>query len=226
MGISRLRDFWRASKNLMIRIIIADDHDIVRQGLNQIVAGVPDMVVCGEAETAEEALGLVRTKPCDVLVLDITLPGKSGLEILKDLKQIRPDLPVLILSIHSEDEYAVRVLKAGAAGYMTKRAVAKDLITAIRKVVEGGKYISPAVAEKLAFSLSADVTKPPHETLSDREYQVMLMIAKGYSLAGIADELALSEKTISTYRARILEKMHMQKNAEIIRYALQNKLVD
>ena len=210
----------------MIRIIIADDHEIVRRGLKQIVAEVPDMAVAGEASDAPGVLALVRKKDCDVLILDITMPGRSGIDVLKELRQKCPKLPVLILSMHSEDEYAVRVIKAGAAGYMTKRSAPKELIGAIRKVVGGGKYVSMSVAEKLAAALSQGAVKSLHENLSDREYQVMCMIAEGKRLSEIADELSLSEKTISTYRARILEKMRMRKNSELIRYAVQHKLVE
>jgi two-component system, NarL family, invasion response regulator UvrY len=210
----------------MIRILIADDHEIVRQGLKQIVAEVPDMLVTGEASDASGVLALVRQQESDVLVLDITMPGRSGVEVLKELKQECPKLPVLILSMHTEDQYAVRVIKAGAAGYLTKRSAPKELIGAIRKVFGGGKYISQTLAEKLASTLSPDPTKALHENLSDREYQVMCMIAEGKRLIEIAGELSLSEKTISTYRARILEKMRMSKNSELIRYAMQQKLVE
>lgn len=210
----------------MIRILIADDHEIVRQGLKQIVAEVPDMLVSGEASDAPGVLSLVRQQESDVLVLDITMPGRSGVEVLKELKHEHPKLPVLVLSMHSEDQYAVRVIKAGAAGYLTKRSAPKELIGAIRKVFSGGKYISPTLAEKLVSTLSPDPTKALHESLSDREYQVMCMIAEGKRLIEIAGELSLSEKTISTYRARILEKMRMRKNSELIRYAVQQKLVE
>ena len=210
----------------MIRILIADDHEIFRRGLKQIVAEVPDMSVVGEAANAEEVLGLTRGRKCDVIVLDISMPGRSGLEALRELKQSRPKLPVLVLSMHSEEEYAVRAMRANAAGYLTKRSAPKELIGAIRKVVGGGKYVSPSLAEKLASALASDISAAPHESLSDREYQVMRMIGEGMRLSEIAAALSLSEKTISTYRARIMEKMGMRKNSELIRYAIQQKLVE
>ena len=209
----------------MIRILIADDHIIVHRGLKQIVGEEPDMAVVGEALNAQEMLALVLKQHWDVVVLDISMPGKGGLDILKELKQERPKLPVLVLSMHPEDRYAVRALKMGAAGYMTKESAPEELVKAIRKVVTGGRYISPSLAEKLAFDLAADTDRPPHETLSDREYQVMCMIASGKSVKETAFELSLSVKTISTYRSRILEKMSMKNNAELIYYAIQNRLV-
>ena len=209
----------------MIKILIADDHAIVRQGLKQTVADQPDMEVVGEARDAAEALKLVREAAWDVVVLDITMPGRSGLDLLKELKAERPRLPVLILSMHSEEQFAVRALKAGASGYITKQSAPKELINAIRKVHRGGKYVSPSITETLVFALGADYERAPHEALSDREYQVLCMIARGATLKEIAVELALSEKTISTYRVRVLEKMDMKRNAELIRYALQKELV-
>ena len=210
----------------MIRILIADDHEIVRKGLVQVVAETPDMEVCGEASGAQETLSLLRQHDCSVVVLDISMPGRSGLDALKDLKHQYSHLPVLILSTHSEDEYAVRVLKAGAAGYLTKRSAPKELIAAIRKVHAGGKYISESVAEKLASNLETSAGQAPHESLSDREYHVMCMIASGMTLKQIADELSLSEKTISTYRTRIMEKMNMRKNTELVRYVMQHGLLE
>ncbi len=210
----------------MIRIVIADDHEIVRKGLVQVVAETPDMEVCGEASGAQETLSLLRQHDCSVVVLDISMPGRSGLDALKDIKRQYPHLPVLILSTHSEDEYAVRVLKAGAAGYLTKRSAPKELIAAIRKVHAGGKYISESVAEKLASNLETSAGQAPHESLSDREHHVMRMIASGMTLKQIADELSLSEKTISTYRTRIMEKMNMRKNTELVRYVMQHGLLE
>ena len=210
----------------MIKVLIADDHPIVRQGLRQILADMPDMEVAGEAATAQETLDQVRVGGWDVLVLDITMPDRSGFDILKELKLEQPQLPVLVLSIHAEDQLAVRVLKAGASGYLTKENAPNELVKAICKVVSGGKYISPALAESLAFGLEADSTRPPHETLSDREFQVAQMIASGKTLAEIAQELSLSAKTVSTYRTRLLEKMNLTTNAEIIRYALENGLIE
>lgn len=208
----------------MIRVIIVDDHEIVRKGLIQIMAEVPDIEVRGEAGDAHEALALVRAGCCDVALIDLTMPGKSGLELLQELKREFPRLPVLVLSMHSEDEYAVRVIKAGAAGFLTKRSAPKELIGAIRKVYQGGRYISTPVAEALASSIQTGGEGAPHEKLSDREFQVMMKIASGRSLREIAEELSLSEKTIGTYRTRVLEKMGMKKNVELVRYALLNNL--
>ena len=210
----------------MIRILIADDHEIVRKGLVQVVAETPDMEVCAEAGSAQETLSLLREHDCSVVVLDISMPGRSGLDTLKDIKDQHPHLPVLILSTHSEDEYAVRVLRAGAAGYLTKRSAPKELIAAIRKVYAGGKYISEFVAEKLVTNLETSAGQAPHESLSDREHHVMCMIAIGKTLKQIADELSLSEKTISTYRTRIMDKMNMKKNTELVRYVMQHGLLE
>jgi len=210
----------------MIKILIADDHAVVRRGLKQILAEEPNMAVFGEACNAQEVLKNVREQNWDIVILDITMPDRSGLEVLKELKNIRPKLPVLILSIHPEEQYAVRVLKAGAAGYMTKESAPEELVKAVRKVIRGSKYISPSLAEKLAFDLETDSEKPLHETLSDREYQVMCMIASGKTVKEIAKKLYLSVKTISTHRARILGKMKMKTNAELTHYAIKNRLVD
>ncbi len=210
----------------MIKVLIADDHPIVRQGLRQILAGIPDMEVAGEAVNAQETLEQVRVGGWDVLVLDITMPDRSGFDILKELKHEQPDLPVLVLSIHSEEQLAVRVLKAGASGYLTKENAPEELVKAIRKVVSGGKYISPALAETLALGLDVTSDRLRHETLSDREFQVMQMMASGKTLAEIAETLSLSAKTVSTYRTRLLEKMKLKTNAEIIRYAIENGLIE
>jgi len=208
-----------------IKILIADDHPIVRAGFKQVISDMPDMLVADEAGNGQEVLQLIGKKDYDLVLLDISMPGRSGLEILKDLKSEKPKLPVLILSIYPEEQYAIRALRAGASGYMTKASAPNELILAIRKISEGGKYISASLAEKLAYYLDGDATKPPHETLSDREYQVMLMIASGKTVTEIANELCLSVKTISTYRTHIREKMKMKNNAEMTLYALQNKLV-
>jgi DNA-binding NarL/FixJ family response regulator len=210
----------------MIKALIADDHAVVRRGLKQIFAETSDLVVAGEAVNGHQVLDKVRTIDLDVIVLDITMPGRSGLDILEELKHEHPKLPVLVLSIHSENEYAVRVLKAGASGYMTKETAPDELVKAVKKVVAGGKYVSSYLAEQLAFDLGRDSKKPPHTTLSDREYEVMCMIASGKTVTEISKELSLSVKTISTYRARILEKMKMRKNAELTYYAVKNGLVD
>ena len=210
----------------MIKVLIADDHAVVRQGLKQILADTSEMVVAGEAINGEEVLEQVRGQPWDVLVLDMSMPGRGGYDVLKDLKQIQPKLPVLILSIHSEEQYAVRLLQAGASGYLTKESAPEELVQAIQKVVSGGRYISPALAEKLAFQLGHESEKPAHESLSDREFQVLRLIAGGKTATQIAEDLALSVKTVSTYRTRILQKMRLKTNAELIRYAIENHLVE
>ena len=210
----------------MIKILIADDHPIVRKGLKDIVEDTSDMVVADEARNGQEVVEYVRKNCYDVILLDISMPGKTGLDILKQLKTEKPKLPVLILSIHPEEQYARRALKAGAAGYLTKESAPDELISAIRKVSLGRKHITPSLAEKLAFDLEADAEKPLHEKLSDREYQVMGMIASGKPVGEIAVKLFLSPKTISTYRARILEKMKMKNNAELTHYAIKQGLVE
>jgi two-component system, NarL family, invasion response regulator UvrY len=209
----------------MTRILIADDHAIVRSGLKQIVASAPDLEVAGEATTSHEVLSLIRQHPWDIIVLDINMPGRSGIETLKEIKRDYPKLPVLMLSMYPEDQYAVRALKAGAAGYLTKESAPEELLTAIRKVLRGGKYISPTVAEHLVFALDVNPDKPLHTLLSDREYQIFCLIASGKTVSEIADELAISVKTVSTHRTRILEKMQMRTNAELTHYAIRNELV-
>lgn len=211
----------------MIKILIADDHDIVREGMKGIVAMTSDIDVCAEARTAKEVLKLARDENCDVVILDIKFDhGESGLDVLKELKREQPKLPVIILSMYPEDQYAVRVIKAGAAGYLTKGSAPKELIKAVRKVFDGGKYISESIAEELAFTVRTNAEKPIHQILSNREYEVMCLIASGKTIKEIADNLGRSEKTIRTHRDRILMKMRMKKDAEIIRYAMQNQLVD
>jgi two-component system invasion response regulator UvrY len=210
----------------MIRALIADDHAVVRQGLKQILGDTPEMLVAGEATNGQEVLDKVRAEPWDVVVLDISMPDRSGLDILKQLRSERPKLPVLVLSMHSEDQYAMRVLKAGASGYLTKDSAPDELVKAIRKVVSGGRYVSSFLAEKLAFEIGTDSSRLPHETLSDREFQVLRLIAAGKSVTEIAAELYLSVKTVSTYRARMLEKMNLGTTAELIHYAMQNHLID
>ncbi len=211
----------------MIRILIVDDHTIVHRGLRQIVAEESDMVVAGEARTGQEGLALVQAQPWDLVVLDVSMPGRGGLDVLKELKQVRPKLPVLVLSMYPEEQYALRAMRLGASGYMTKESAPEELIGAIRKVVAGGRYVSASLAETLAGSLVADRQgeRPLHETLSDREYHVLRLIASGKTVTEIADELALSVKTISTYRSRVLEKMCMKTNAELTHYAISNRLV-
>ena len=210
----------------MIKILIADDHPVVRKGLKEIIEEIPDMAVHGEASNGQETLEKVGKSDFDIVVLDISMPGISGLDILKQLKSEKPELSILVLSMYPEEQYAVRVLRAGASGYLTKESAPEELIAAIRKASKGGKYISSSLAEKLAFDLETDAERPLHETLSDREYQVMRMIASGKTGKEIAEELFLSVKTISTYRTRILEKMEMKSNAELIHYALKHGLVE
>lgn len=208
----------------MLKILIADDHPVVRKGLKQIIGEIPDMVVADEATSGSEVLSKVREGNYDVVLMDISMPGKDGIEALTQLKDERPDLPVLMLSMHPEEQFAVRVLKTGASGYLNKESAPEELIAAIRKVASGGKYVSSSLAERLA-SLIQKATELPHESLSDREYEVMSLIASGKTVTEIAKELSLSVKTISTYRSRILEKMGMKNNAELIYYAVKNHLV-
>ena len=208
-----------------IRILIADDHPIVREGYKKILTSQPDMDVTGEAGNGQEVLDLIQKKDFELILLDISMPGRSGLEILKELRSRKPHLPVMILSIYPEEQYAVRAFRDGASGYLTKASTPKELISAIRKVSQGGRYVTEALADKLTYFLHGDADKVPHEKLSDREYQVMLLIASGKTVTQIADELCLSVKTISTYRRHILEKMQFTTNAEITMYAIQNKLL-
>jgi len=210
----------------MIRVVVVDDHAVVREGLKRIIAENPGMAVTGEAGDGFEAINVVQKTSCDVVVLDISMPNKSGLDVLKQLQVDHPRLPVLVLSMHAEDQYAVRVLRAGAAGYLTKESAPARLVQAIRKVVRGGKYVSPALAQKLVFDLESGSERPAHELLSDREYQVLCMLSSGKTVTDIANELALSIKTISTYRVRLLEKLKMKNNAELTRYAIKESLVE
>jgi DNA-binding NarL/FixJ family response regulator len=210
----------------MTKVLIADDHPIFRRGLKDILEAQPDVELVGEAETGHKALEMARKQRWDVLVLDIAMPGIGGIEILGTLQHEQPKLPILILSAHPENQYAVRVLRAGAAGYMTKETAPQELIRGLRKVLQGGKYISETMAEKLAVDLGVKSERKPHDLLSDREYEIMRMIASGKPLGKIASKLALSPRTVSTYRSRVLEKMQMKTNADLIRYALQNKLID
>jgi len=205
--------------------LVADDHAIVREGLKQILAETSDMVVAGEASNGLEVLELVRREDWDLVLLDLGMPRKDGLDTLKELKREKPDLPVLILSIYPEEHYAVRLLKAGAAGYLTKESAPEELVAAIRKVSQKGRYVSPSLGEKLALYVQKDSEKPVHELLSDREYQVMIRIASGKTVKEIAEAMFLSVKTISTYRARALEKMGMRNNAEFTYYALKEGLL-
>jgi two-component system invasion response regulator UvrY len=209
----------------MIRILLVDDHAILRRGLRALLSDEFHDATLGEASNAEQALEQLAKRVWDIALLDITLPGKGGLELLKEVKAARPKLPVLVLSAHPEDQFAVRALKAGAEGYMTKESAPEELVKAVRKILAGGKYVSPSLAEKLATGVRKDLTRLPHQTLSDREYEVMCRIAAGKTVTEIAGELSLSVKTISTYRTKILEKLGVKNSAEITRYALQNQLV-
>ena len=209
----------------MLKILIVDDHPVVRSGLAQMLtAGFPSASV-RESGNAAEALERIWNERWDVVIVDISLPGKSGLDLLKEIKTECPSLPVLILSMHTEDQFAVRALRNGAAGYLTKETASQELLMAVQKVLDGGKYIRPSLAEKLVSHLGYDSQKSPHETLSDREFQVLRLIAAGRTSKEIASELCLSIKTISTYRSRILDKMQMRNNSELMRYALQNHLL-
>jgi len=210
----------------MIKILIADDHTVVRQGLKQIISEIPDMTIADEAVDGHEVLNKALKNDYDVVVLDITMPGINGLDVLKQIKAQKPKLPILVLSMHPEDQYAVRVIKAGAAGYLTKESFSEELVKAIRTASAGRKYITPSLGEKLAYSLGTGAERLPHEILSNREYQVMCMIASGKMAAEIAENLYLSVNTIRTHRSRILEKMKMKSTNEIIFYALQHKLLD
>lgn len=209
----------------MKRILIVDDHPIVRDGLKQILAGTQDLVVGGEAASADEALSLVRASDWDLVVLDVSLPGRTGIDLLRDLRRERPRLPVLILSIHPEEELGVRAVKAGASGYLNKECAADDLVRAIQLIVGGSKYISRSLADRLVEEIQRDSNKPPHETLSDREYEVMALIAAGKSMKEVGAALSLSKSTVSTYRRRVFEKLKVQSNADITRYALHHGLV-
>jgi len=209
-----------------MRVLISDDHAVFRRGLRETLAEAFPRVAFGEATTAQETLDQVRRQDWDVVVLDISMPGKSGLDILDDLKRLRPKLPILLLSMHPEQQFARRALKAGAAGYLTKDGVPEELKQAIKKITAGGRYVSATLAEKLALDLREGADLPLHELLSDREFQVLRMIASGKTVKEISMDLSLSVKTVSTYRARIMEKTGMKTNADLIRYALQSQLVD
>ena len=209
----------------MTRILLADDHDVVRQGLKQILMESIPNATFGEAPSGKEALRRARSEPWDVVLLDISLPDRSGLDVLKELRREYPVLPVLVLSMHPEEQFAVRVLRAGAAGYVTKRTATKDLAAAVKKVLGGGKYVSADLAERLAGEIEAGTNKAPHETLSDREYQVFRMLAMGKTVKEIGEELSLTPQTVSTHRTRILEKMRMTTNAELTQYAIQAGLL-
>lgn len=210
----------------MIKVLLADDHAVVRQGMKQILRDVPELIVAGEASDGDQTLERLRAEDWDLVVMDISMPGRNGLDILKLIQYERPKLPVLIMSMHSEDQFAVRMLKAGAAGYLTKESAPEELVTAIRKIISGGRYVSPTLAEQLAFHMHPEAERAAHEILSDREFQVMRLIAKGQTVKEIGEALTLSVKTISTYRARVLEKLKLRTNADLIHYAIQNGLIE
>jgi DNA-binding NarL/FixJ family response regulator len=209
----------------VIRILVADDHSVVRQGLKQIIADSPDMEIVGEAATSQEALELVRSGSFDLIILDISMPGQNGLEILRELKSESPALKVIILSMYPEEQYAIRSLRDGASAYLTKGSQPEELILAIKTVASGKRYITPSVADRLATYIEDNSKRPPHETLSDREMEILMLIGSGKQVSDIAEELNLSIKTVSTYRSRILLKMNMETNAQLIRYSLQHGLV-
>lgn len=212
-------------KDNVIKIFIADDHEVVRRGLRTILSEHSDLSIAGEATNGNEVLKKVKKIKVDVILLDFEMPEKNGLDTLIELKALYPKLPVIILSVFPEDHYGIRFLKAGASGYLGKASASDQLVEAIRKVVKGGKYISPALTDKLVSDLNTDTEKAPHEKLTDREFQVFCLLATGKKLKGIADELCLSINTISTYRSRILHKMDMASNADLIRYAIKNSMV-
>jgi DNA-binding NarL/FixJ family response regulator len=210
----------------MIRILIADDHAIVRAGLKQFIADQADLSVAGEATCGDDAIALVRASEFDVVLLDISMPDKNGVDTLKSLKQLRPELPVLMLSGYAEEQYAVNLLRAGAAGYLNKESASTQLVAAIRTVVRGRKFVSPALAQILANGVSGDSDRPLHADLSKREFQIFCKLAAGAAVSKIAAELNLSVKTVSTYRTRVLEKMGMQTNADLTYYAIKHGLID
>ncbi len=209
-----------------IKVIIADDHRIVRAGIKQIIEECPDMAKADEAGDGQELIDKVRKNSYDAILLDVAMPGRDGLDILKQLKAEKHPAPVLILSVYPEEQYAIRALKAGAAGYLTKATAPETLIEAIKKITGGKKYITESVAEHLADTIERDSEKPPHASLSDREFQILCKIASGKSVSAIAGEMFLNVKTVSTYRRRILDKMQMKNNSELTHYALKNNLLD
>jgi DNA-binding NarL/FixJ family response regulator len=210
----------------MIRILVADDHAIVREGVKRILADTRDLRVLGEASNGQEVFAKVSSQAWDVVLLDLAMPGRNGLEVLQQLKHTNPHLPVLVFSMYPGSQYVIRALKAGARGYLPKESLPEELVVALRKVVQGGRYVSPSLTECLVLEMTRESDAPLHTSLSDREYQVLCLLASGKTVTEVADELALSVKTISTYRARILEKMHMNTTAELIHYAILQCLVD
>ena len=210
----------------MTRILLVDDHPVVRQGIKQVLAGAFHPALVGEAANAEEGMNEIRNTDWDVMVLDLTLPGTSGLDLLKDLRRERPTLPVLVLSMHPPDQFARRAMNAGASGYFTKDSPPTELVKAVGEVIAGRRYLNPAVIEELVSNVQPDGGQRPHEVLSDREYQVLRMIASGLTVSQVATRLSLSVKTVSTYRARVLDKMNMKTTAELMHYGIQHNLVD
>jgi DNA-binding NarL/FixJ family response regulator len=210
----------------MIRVLLVDDHTILREGLKQILSECGDMVVGGEADNGFDALKKIRGEDWSVVVLDMSMPGRSGIELIKQIKTEKPRLPVLILSMHKEDQYAVRTLKAGASGYLTKDSASSQLVSAIRKVAGGGIFLSPEMAEKLAFSLRADSDAPPHTLLSDREFQIFMLLLHGRHVSEIAEDLNLSVKTVSTHKTHILDKMGLDNMPALVKYAIRHELID
>ncbi|MEE9190374.1 MAG: response regulator transcription factor [Candidatus Neomarinimicrobiota bacterium] len=210
----------------MINVILADDHPIFRKGLSEILQEAGDIQISGEAANAREIFTMLDTVDCNILILDIKMPGQSGLDILKQLNKTHPNLKILVLSMHPEEQYAIRVLRAGASGYLNKETVPEDIVRAVRRINSGRKFITESIADQLARSLGKDFKKRRFETLSDREYELMCMIATGKTLTTIANDLSLSIKTVSTYRTRLLQKMKMKSNAELTHYAISNNLVD
>jgi two-component system invasion response regulator UvrY len=210
----------------MVRVLIADDHPIVRGGLKELLVRQLETVVCGEASNADETLAQVHRQPWDVLILDITMPGRSGFDILSDVRQVQPKLPILVLSVHPEEQYAKRAIKAGARGYLKKESAPEELIEAVRKLLAGRRYISASLAERFAEDLHEGADRPAHDALSAREFEILVMIGSGKTVTQIAEELHLSAATVSTYRTRVLEKMNMATTAELMRYAFRNHLVD
>jgi len=213
-------------ETLMIRVLIADDHEIVRAGLRQFIAEEPDIEVTGEAGSGDEVMAQLRDSEFDVLVLDISMPDRNGIDVLKLIRQRLPDLPVLILSTYPEDQYAINLIRAGASGYLTKESAPDDLVKAIRTVAQGRRYVSATVADLLIGGLDKSTDQPVHQMLSEREFQIFCKLSRGQSVSVIADELFLSVKTVSTYRSRILEKMGMKTNADLTYYAIKNGLVE
>ena len=210
----------------MIKILVVDDHAVVRAGLRNFLADCPDMEIAGDAANSEQAVRLVREQDWNVVLLDISLPDKSGVDVLKQIKREKPDLPVLVLSMHAENRYAVQLLRNGASGYLQKEAMASDLVGAIRTVVLGRKYVSPAVAQLLANDIDTMGDGPLHGALSEREFEIFCRLARGQGATSIAEDLSLSVKTVSTYRTRILEKMKLASNADLTCYAIKNNLID